>query len=166
MTLGSTQRKTQTPKTRTNRVSIQERIEADLREAMRGGRVLERDTLRMVLADLKNQRIREGRDLKEAEELVIVARAVKTRKESARLFGDAGRLELAEKELAEIAVVETYLPQQLGEDEVRGIISAVIKEEGLSSKQDLGHLMKVLMSRHRGEIDGGSARALAAEMLA
>ena len=166
MTLGSTQRKTQTPKTRENRVLIQERIEADLKEAMRGGRVLERDTLRMVLADLKNQRIREGRDLKEAEELVIVARAVKTRKESARLFGDAGRLELAEQELAEIAVVETYLPQQLGEDEVRGIISAVIKEEGLSSKQDLGHLMKVLMSRHRGEIDGGSARALAAEMLA
>jgi hypothetical protein len=133
---------------------------------MRSQRALERDTLRMVLADLKNQRIEKGQDLSEAEELAVIGRNVKTRKESARQYTDAGRQELADQELAEIVIVEAYLPTQLGADEVRASIAAVIAEEGLDGKQDLGRLMKVLMSRHRGEIDGGQARAWAAELLA
>ncbi len=146
-------------------MSFQERIESNLRDAMRGRRTLERDTLRMVLADLKNQRIQEGHDLTESEELAVIGRAVKTRKESAWQYAEAKRSDLEQRELDEIAVIEGYLPTQLGEDEVRSIIKAVVEEEGLVGKQDLGRLMKVLMARHRGEIDGGSARALAAEFL-
>jgi uncharacterized protein YqeY len=147
-------------------MSLRARIEADLKEAMRAKDELARDTLRMALADLKNKRIELGRDLDLETELGVLRRGVKTRQESVEQFAQGGREDLATKERAEIAVLERYLPRSLSEDETRTIVRTLAAELGLRSKQDIGALMRAVMSRHKGEIDGKLVQKLAGEILA
>ncbi len=141
------------------------RIRADLEGAMRGGNVLVRDTLRMVLAALENRRIEVGDDLDEAAELAVLATAAKTRAESARQYDEAGRPELAAQERAEIEVITAYLPRQLSEDEVRGVVEAKVKDLGLTAKSEMGKLMKAVMADHKGEVDGKLVQRIAGELL-
>ncbi len=147
-------------------MTLQDRIEADLKQAMRAGEALRRDTLRMLLAALKNKRIDKGDELDDAEQLAVVTSAAKTRADSARQYEEAGRAELAEKERAEIAILQAYLPRQLGEEEVAALVEAKIAELGLSSKADLGRLMKAIMADHKGAVDGKLVQRLAAQRLA
>lgn len=147
-------------------MSLQERIEADIKEAMRAKDAVRRDTLRMVLADLKNKRIELGEDLDEAAEVAVVKRAVGQRVEAADQYEKGGRADLVEKERAEIAVIEGYLPRMLSEDETRTLVQAVVEELGLASKKDMGALMKTVMARHRSELDGKLVQKVAAELLA
>jgi len=146
-------------------MSLQATLENDLKDAMRAGETLKRDTLRMVISALKNKRIELGEDLNDAAEMAVLMTAGKTRKESAQQFDDAGRPELAEKERSELAVIEDYLPKQLGEDEVRAIVEAKISELGLSSKKDMGQVMKAVMAGHKGTVDGKLVQRLAGELL-
>lgn len=144
----------------------QARIEADLKDAMRAGEVLRRDTLRMVMAALKNKRIEVGQDLDDAAQLAVLTSAAKTRADSAQQYDDAGRPELAEKERAEIAIIQAYLPRQLDEGEVRAIVEGKIAELELSSKKEMGQLMKAVMADHKGTVDGKLVQRLAGELLA
>jgi uncharacterized protein YqeY len=146
-------------------MSLRERVEVDMKQAMRDQNAIARDTLRMTLSSLKNRRIELGRDLEEAEEQAVISKAVKSRQESAEQFTSAGRAELAEKERAEMAVLEGYLPEGLSEDETRGIVKGIIEELGLSSKQDIGAVMKTVMARHRGSVDGKAVQQIAGEIL-
>jgi len=146
-------------------VTLQERISSDLKDAMRAGETLRRDTLRMVLAAMKNRRIDLGHDLTEADELAVVTNSVKTRTDSAEQYAAAGRPELAEKERAEIRVIQAYLPQQLGEAEVRRIVAAKIAELGATGKQDLGKVLKAVMAEHKGAVDGKLVQRLTGELL-
>lgn len=146
-------------------MSLQERIGSDLKDAMRAGETLRRDTLRMVISNLKNRRIELGRELEEAEELQVLAAAVKSRKDSAEQYANAGREELAAKERGEIEIIQAYLPSQLDEAETRELVNRKIEELGIRSKQDLGQLMKAVMAEHRGRVDGKLVQRLAAETL-
>lgn len=146
-------------------MSLKERIEADLKQAMRERDEVARETLRMVLADLKNKRIELGRDLAEEDEHGVLRRAAKTRQESVEQYEKAGRPDLADKERREIAVVQRYLPRTLDEAQTRAAVDAVIAELGLSSKKDLGALMKTLMARHKDQLDGKLVQRLAGERL-
>lgn len=146
-------------------MTLQERISSDLKDAMRAGETLRRDTLRMVLAAMKNRRIDLGHDLTEADELAVVTNSVKTRTDSAEQYAAAGRPELAEKERAEIRVIQAYLPQQLGEAEVRRIVAAKIAELGATGKQDLGKVLKAVMAEHKGAVDGKLVQRLTGELL-
>ena len=146
-------------------MSLQERLQADLKEAMRSADAVARDTLRMVMAALKNRSIERGQDLSEAEELAVLQKSVKTREDSAEQYAAAGRQDLADKERAEIEVVRRYLPEPLSEDEVRSIVAAVIEKEGLSSKKDLGKVMKSVLAEHKGRVDGKQVQRFAAELL-
>ncbi len=143
-----------------------ERISADMKQAMRDRDALRRDTLRMLLAGIKNREIELGRELEEGELLEVLRRSVKTRQDSVEQFQAAGRQELADKERAEIAVIQAYLPRQLDEEGVRELVAALVAELGLQSRKDVGRLMKELMARHRGEIDGRTASRIAGELLA
>jgi uncharacterized protein YqeY len=145
--------------------AIEERIQDDMKAAMRAGETLRRDTLRMVVAALKNRRIELGRDLDDQAVLGVLTSAVKTRQDSAEQYDSAGRPELAEKERAEIAVVQAYLPSQLSEDETRAVVEAAIAELGATTEQDLGKVMKAVMARHKGAVDGKTVQRLAAERL-
>lgn len=144
------------------------RIEADLKEAMKSKNEVVRDTLRLVTSEMKNQAIKlreKGKELDEAEQLAVLARCVKQRKDSVEQYEDAGRTELADKERAEIAVIEGYLPQGLSEEELRAAVAEAIAETGAGSMKDMGLVMKALMAKHKGRIDGKSAQSVVGELL-
>jgi uncharacterized protein YqeY len=140
-------------------------VDADIKAAMRAGDTLKRDTLRMVLSALKNKRIELGEDLTEAQAQAVLASSVKSRKDSATQYDDAGRAELADKERAEIGMIEHYLPQQLTEDETRTLVQGLVRELGIASKQDVGKLMKAVMAGHKGRVDGKLVQRFAGELL-
>ena len=146
-------------------MTLGERIQADLKEAMKAQNTIVRDTLRLVTSELKNRRIELGKDLTEADELAVLARCVKQRRDSVEQYEKAGREELAAQERAEIEVIEGYLPAQLGEDEVRAAVQAAIEESGATSMKDMGAVMKVLMAKHKGQIEGKTAQRFVGELL-
>ena len=146
-------------------MSLRETLENDMKNAMREKNVLVRDTLRMVLADLKNRKIELGRELEDDEVLVAIGKAKKSRLDSAEQYKDANRPELEEKERAEIAVIDGYLPQELGENETREIVAGIISELGLTEKKQMGQVMKAVMAKHKGVIDGKLVQRFAGELL-
>jgi uncharacterized protein YqeY len=146
-------------------VSLRQRIEQDIKAAMLARNEVARDTLRMVLAGMKNREIESGRDTTDEDALAVLSTAAKTRADSIAQFEQAGRTDLVAKEKAELEVVRAYLPTQMDEVEARKVVAALVAELGLSSKKDIGALMKALMARHKGSIDGKLAQRLAGEML-
>ncbi len=146
-------------------MSLTERIAADLKQAMKDRNETARDALRMVKSELTSREIELGHALEEADETVVLQRAVKSRQDSAVQYDEGGRAELADKERAEIAIIERYLPKQMSEDDARAAVRAVVEELGASSKKDMGRVMKAVMDRHRGLIDGRLASKLAGELL-
>ncbi len=138
-------------------MSLLDRINADLKKAMLAGDRIARDTLRMLKSELLT--------LDTPDEMGVLTRAVKSRRDSVQSYREGGREDLAEKEEAEIAVIERYLPTQLTEDEAREAIAAIVGDLGVSSKRDLGKVMKEVVSRHRGQIDGKLASSIAGELL-
>lgn len=146
-------------------MTLADRLQADLRDAMRSGDTLRRDTLRMTMAALKNRRIELGQDLTDEDEQVVLAKSVKLRREAADQFEQSGRNDLAEKERAEAKLLELYLPAQLSDDEVRALVQSIIEARGLASKKDIGQVMKAFMSEHKGAADGKTVQRLANELL-
>jgi len=147
-------------------VTLQERLKAELTSAMRSQDELRRDTLRMAMAASQNAEKAARRPLSDDELVGILAREVKTRRESVEAFRNGGRVEMAAREEAEIAVLSELLPAALGEDELRTMISAAIDEVGASSARDLGRVMSVLSPRTRGRADGKTVSGLVAAELA
>ena len=146
-------------------MAVRETLEADMRQAMRDRNELARDTLRMVISALQNKRIELGEDLTEEQELGVLSSAVKSRTDSAEQYDQAERPELAEKERAEIGIIEAYLPKKLSEEATSDLVRGLVSELGLSSKKEIGRLMKEMMSRHRGQVDGKLVQRLASELL-
>jgi uncharacterized protein len=134
-------------------------------EALKGA-MKERDpdrlsTLRLINAAIKDREISlrgEGREtgVSDAEVLSILGKMVKQRQESARIYEEGGRLELAEKERAEIGVIEAFLPRQLDDAEVAAAVDAAVAETGATSIRDMGRVMAALKARHGGQMDFGA----------
>jgi uncharacterized protein YqeY len=138
-------------------MSLLEKINADLKKAMLARDEITRETLRMLKSELLT--------LENPDETAVLSRAVKSRRDSAQSYREGGREDLAEKEEAEIAVIQTYLPTQLTEDQAREAITAVVADLGAAGKKDLGKVMKEVMARHRGQIDGKLASSIAGQLL-
>jgi uncharacterized protein len=145
--------------------TLNERIMADLKRAMLDKDELSRDTLRMVKSDLGRREGELGRPLEEAEALDVLQKAVKAREDSVTQYAEGGREDLADRERHEIAIIRAYLPEPMDEAEAREAVQGVIDELGASSKKDLGRVMKTVLERHRGRIDGKVASRLAGELL-
>ncbi|MEM9382587.1 MAG: GatB/YqeY domain-containing protein [Planctomycetota bacterium] len=146
-------------------MGLADQIQSDLKDAMRAGDALRRETLRMLIAALKNERIAVGADLDEDAVKAVVRRGVKSRKDSASQYRDADRVDLAEKEEAEIGVLEGYLPQMLDEAGTAELVEKAIAETGAAGKADIGKVMKAVMATHRDVVDGKLVNRLAAERL-
>jgi len=147
-------------------MSLFQRLNDDLKEAMKSGETLRRDVIRMAIAAMKNRRIELiVKELDANEELGVLQKCVKTREESALVYDQGGRPELAAKERDEIVILQAYLPKKLSEDETRATIVALAQELGVSEKKQLGVLMKAITARFQGQIDGKLASKLAAEIL-
>jgi uncharacterized protein YqeY len=147
-------------------VSLQARVQTDIAVAMRGGDALRRDVLRMVASAAYNLEKREGRPLTDDEYLAVLSREVKTRRESVEAFRTGGRLDLAEKEEAEIAIIGEYLPAALTEDEIAALVRDGIAATGASSARDMGKVMGWLAPRTRGRADGKHLSELVVQALA
>jgi len=142
-------------------MSLRERISADLKTALKNKEQLRLSTLRLINAAIKDRDIAlrgtgEDREMTDEEITAVLSRMVKQRQESARAYEEGGRLELVERELAEIGVIEDYLPRQLSAEETDAAIAAVIAELEASSIRDMGRVMNLLKARHTGQIDFGA----------
>jgi len=147
-------------------MSLTEQLQADIKTAMRDGDAQRRDTLRMALAAAQNAAKEKRAPLTEDEALAVLTRQVKTRRESIKAYRDAGRDDLADKEQAEIDVLAPYLPEQLGEAEVRALVVEAIAATGASSPKDMGRVMGALMPKVRGRADGKLVSSIVNEELA
>ena len=142
-----------------------DRLRSDLKEAMRRQEAVVTSTIRMLISQFQYARVQAGRDLTEEDGLQILQRAVKTRREAIAQYESAGRTDLAEKERAEIAVVERYLPAAMTPEEVERAVDLLLQEMKPAGPKDLGRVMKEFMSRHRGRVDGKAVNALLASRL-
>jgi uncharacterized protein YqeY len=133
---------------------------------MRARDELRRETLRMALSAAQNAEKAARRPLTDDEMLSVFSRDVKSRRESIEAYEKAGREDLAAKERAEAAILAEFLPQPLGEDELRDMVRAAIAESGASSARDMGKVMGLLSPRTRNRADGRAVSALVAQELA
>lgn len=145
-------------------MDLRERISAGLKDAMREKDAIRLSTLRLINAAIKDQDIAARGDgradgVDDATVLAILGKMVKQRQESARAYEEGGRLELAEKERAEIAIIEGFLPRQLSQAEVDAAIAAAIAEVGATGLRDMGRVMAALKTRHAGQMDFAAAGA-------
>jgi uncharacterized protein YqeY len=135
-------------------------------DAMRAHDALRRDVLRMAEAAVYAVEKKEHRDLSDDEVVGILTREVKTRRESVEAFRAGGREDLATKEEAEIAILSTFLPEQLSDDEIRALVDEAIAQTGASSARDLGRVMGAVSPRTRSRADGKRVSELVAQALA
>lgn len=140
-------------------------FENDLKTALKAGDKTKVATLRLLIAALKNDRIEKGRDLTGDDIEAVVRRAVKQRKDSIEQYARGGRQDLVDAEKAELAVLEGYLPKGLTDQDLETAIREIVAEKGFSSARHVGLLMKELMTRHRGKVDGKRAQELARQIL-
>jgi uncharacterized protein YqeY len=135
-------------------MSLSERLNEDMKLAMKSQAKFKLSVIRMVRAAIKNVEIDQRKTLDDQEVLDILNREVKQRKDSLQEFEKAGRDDLAETVKAEIEILMEYLPQQLSEEEVKAIVQQTIQEVGASSKADMGKVMGALMPKVKGRADG------------
>lgn len=146
-------------------MSLRDRLQTALKEAMKAKAADRLSTLRLINAAIKDRDIAsrgEGgpETVPDAEITAIMGKMVKQRQESARAYEEGGRLELAEKELAEIGVIQEYLPRQMTTEEVAAAVEAAVAETGAASIRDVGKVMGVLKARYAGQMDFGAVGAL------
>ncbi|MBD3678291.1 MAG: GatB/YqeY domain-containing protein [Rhodobacteraceae bacterium] len=142
-------------------MELRSRVNDALKTAMKSKDAARLSTLRLINAAIKDRDIAKRGDgeeggVSDADVLSILGKMVKQRQESARAYEEGGRLELAEKERAEILVIEDFLPKQLSDAEVEAAIAAAVKETGASSIRDMGRVMGVLKSKYTGQMDFGA----------
>lgn len=136
-------------------MSLNDRLSEDLKQAMKAKDQLRMDTIRMIKAALFNKEIELNKPLDESEMNKVLTTMVKQRKESAEQYQKAKRDELAEKELKEIVIVESYLPRALSGEEVAQIIANAMRETNAESAKDMGKVMKAVMAQLAGQpVDG------------
>lgn len=146
-------------------MNLAERLNEDMKQAMRDGNKFRLSTIRMVRAAIKNQEIELRRPLEDNDTLNILSRELKQRRDSLQDFERGGREDLASNVKAEIEIITEYLPQQLNEEEVKAIVLQTMQETGASSKADLGKLMGALMPKVKGIADGKLVNAIVQQSL-
>lgn len=147
-------------------MSLQKTIESDYIVAYKAKEETKVGTLRLLKSALKNRQVELLRELSDDEVLEVVGRQAKQRKESIEQFDAAGRTDLSDKERAELAILETYLPRQLSDAELAAAVDAAVAQVGASGMKDMGAVMKALMAAHKGAFDGSKASAAVRARLA
>lgn len=135
-------------------MSLSERLNEDMKQAMKSQDKFKLSVIRMVRAAIKNIEIDQRKTLDDNEVLDVLNREIKQRKDSLQEFEKAGRADLADHAKAELVILTEYMPQQLTEEEVKAIVQQTIQEVGASSKADMGKVMGALMPKVKGRADG------------
>ena len=132
-------------------MALSDKVNADITAAMKAKDAARLSALRMMKAAIMNKGVEKGRDLDDAEVLQVVASLVKQRRDSIEQFSKAGRTDLVDKETAEIAVLEEYLPPAASAEEIDAAVAAAIAETGAASPKDMGKVMKAVMPKLAGK---------------
>ncbi|BDG36834.1 GatB/YqeY domain-containing protein [Parageobacillus sp. VR-IP] len=147
-------------------MSLLDRLNDDMKQAMKSREKEKLSVLRMLKAALQNEAIKLGKsELSEDEELTVLSRELKQRKDSLQEFENAGRADLVEKTKVELEIVQSYMPKPLTEEELLEIVKQTIAEVGASSKADMGKVMGAIMPKVKGKADGSLVNKLVQQQL-
>ena len=146
-------------------VTIKEQLETDIRSAMRARNQQRLDTLRFLKSQIQLSEKNTLRELDDAGVTEVIAKQVKDRRESIRMFGDGGRTDLVAKEEASLAVLQEYLPEQLDEAAITALARQAIAAVGASGPGDRGRVMGRIMPQVRGKADGSQVNAIVSQLL-
>ena len=136
-------------------MGLYEKIESDMKASLKGGDALKLSVLRMLVAAARQVQInKNSKSVTEPDMLQVLQRQIKQHKESISQFKNGNRQDLADKEASELKILEAYMPEQMGEEELMSIIKDVIAESGAKTKSEMGKVMKLVMERTKGACDG------------
>jgi uncharacterized protein YqeY len=146
-------------------MSLIEKLDGDLKTALKQSDKLRLSSIRLVKAAIKNQQIAKGRDLSDEEVLSVISSLAKQRRESIEHFAKGGREDLAEQERRELSILQSYMPEQLSLAEIDSIILQAIRESSAKGEKDIGRVMRILMPRVKGLADGKMVNSRVRELL-
>ena len=146
-------------------MGLEDQIRNDMKEALKSGQKERLSTIRTALSQIKDERIKKREDLTEEDVITVLMRAVKSRKDSIDMFSKAGRQDLVDKETAEMEIIQSYLPEQMSEDEVKKIIAEIIESSGATDMKDIGKIMGPAMAKLKGKADGKIVQQIARSLL-
>ena len=141
-------------------MSLKERIQQDMKDAMRAADKPRLATIRLILAAIKQIEVDERKDLDDTGITIVLDRMVKQRRESISQFEKAGRTDLVDQEAAELAIIQTYLPEPLSEGELNALIDEAMAQTGASSIKHMGRVMALLKPELQGRADMGAVSAM------
>ena len=145
--------------------NMKEKLSSDLRNAQKSRDSLKTDTLRLLLSEIKNKEIDLRREIENEEIISILVTQIKKRKEAASIYEENGRKDFSEKELKESSFLESYLPEQVGEEELKKRIQEILADIGAQSPRDMGKVMKIVIPEFKGKADGAIIKDLVSELL-
>jgi len=144
---------------------LKSRIQDDVKAAMKAKDKARLATLRLISAAIKQREVDERTELDDDQVLVVLEKMIKQRRDSISQYEKAGRQELAEQEKSEIAVIETYMPEGLSDEEIAAMVAAAVTESGAESVRDMGKVMGLLKPKMQGRADMGKVSALVKQKL-
>ncbi len=146
-------------------MTMKSRLEDDLKQAMRGRDVLRRDVIRYLRSEIRNQEIRDQKELDDPGVIQVLFRQAQQRRDSIEAYSDADRQDLVDKEQAELSVILAYLPRQMTRDEITDLVQQVVAEVGASGPADMGKVMSAIMPQVRGKAEGREVSAIVQQTL-
>ncbi len=141
------------------------KLQDQLKDSMKNKDEVRTSVLRMLISDFKYAQIEKKSSLDETESVQVVKRAIKKRKESIEMYEKGGRADLAAKESAELKILQEFVPAEMDEETIRQKVVEVITELGATEKKDMGRVMKEVLARYKGQIDGKVAQKIVSEKL-
>ncbi|MCP4396876.1 MAG: GatB/YqeY domain-containing protein [bacterium] len=146
-------------------MTLKKRLIQEMKEAMKQKEQIRLGAIRQIRSTIKYKEIEQKEELNDEGVLKVIATLVKQHKDSIEQFTNGGREELAEKEQAELKVLETYLPQQMSEEEVKALVREAVEAVGAASMKDIGKIMKYVMPKAQGRADGKLVNQFVKELL-
>ncbi len=144
---------------------LKEKLQQDLKDAMKAKDNVTRDTIRFLMSSLKQIEVDERKELSDKDIVKIIQRSIKQREDSMKQYKDAGRDDLYEQELTGVQILKKYLPKQLDDDELKAVILDIIKQTSASSMKDMGKVMGLAIKQTAGRADGKRINNIVKELL-
>ena len=144
---------------------LKQQITDAMKAAMKGGDKPRLATIRLIMAAIKQQEVDSRKELSDEDVITILTKMVKQRRDSVEQYTKAGRNDLADQETAEIAIIDEYLPEQLSEEEIKAIVSRIIKETGATTMKDMGRVMGMASKELAGKADNKTISGLVRHFL-
>ena len=146
-------------------MTLQEKLQQDLKDSMRSGDTARRDVIRFLRSAIHNQEIASQGELDDEGVIAVLSKQALQRRDSIEIFKEGNRLDLVEKEEAQLAIIGEYLPTQLTEEEISALVHAAVEETGASRPKDMGKVMSRLMPDVKGKADGRAVSRIVQELL-